>query len=65
MSVSVSVLLNVKMSRYLTFLTKGWGEVAVGRCHDGVSCAEGNTSVSLEEDIFFPEENKAVIWDWW
>ncbi len=32
----------------------GRGEVAVGRCHDGVSCAEGNAGVPLEEDIFFP-----------
>ncbi len=37
----------------------------MGRCHDVVGSAEGNTGILLEEDMFFPEECKAVVWDGW
>ncbi len=43
----------------------GRSKVAVGRCQDGVGSAEGDPGIPLEEDAFFPEGGKVIIWDGW
>ncbi len=43
----------------------GRSYVAVWRYHDGVNGTGGNAGVLLEDDIFFPEEGKAVVQDGW